>query len=151
MSITATRNASPVLLITRDQELIDTYRRTLGDIFAVIAPDRSAAIVDCYWDDAPAVIIGADAVHDAAGYPLSPRAGVYVVTTPGGAMLGGGAATVAADAVVELGQDDGPEWLAARVRHLAAGGDAGAPANGCGECGAETGEPCRVDCLNTWH
>jgi hypothetical protein len=92
-------NSTPVLLITRDDQLSAAVAASLPGVFTIAAPDRTTAAR--YWDDAPAVIIGADVIRE-VGDPLSPRAGVYVVTTP-----------------------DMPAWLAARVRHLAAGGEPG--------------------------
>jgi hypothetical protein len=93
-------NTTPVLLITRDDALAAAVAASLPGVFTIAAPDRVTA--GRYWDDAPAVIIGADVAREVADDPLSPRSGVYVVTTP-----------------------DMPAWLAARVRHLAAGGNPG--------------------------
>lgn len=152
MNTTATRtHAGPVLIITGDGATREAIAALLPDVDATHTRDPQN--VAHYWPTASAVIIGADSLAEVAAHPLTPRGGVYVVTTPDGppAYIPG-SATVPAECVVELSQRDAPAWLAARVRHLAAGGDAGDPPNGCGECGASAGQQCRDPfCQGTWH
>lgn len=148
--MTGTSTPAPVLILTRDDALARTLSAHIGGVPHLTTTETDTA--ERHAPDAAALIIGADMLPEVAGRPFTLRPGVFVVEAPDGPRAHIPGAATLPGVAVELAQPGAAEWLAGEVRNLAAGGDPGTAPNGCEECGAVPGEPCRVsNCQGSWY